>query len=251
VRRNYWLDLFTGATWEEFLKAGGTVSGFRQSRWSTVQKVEKGDYLLCYLTGVSRFVGILEVTSAPFLKHEKDIWKDEDFPCRFNVKIVVQLTAETAVPVLELRDSLSFFQDLKSPHAWTGHFRASPAKWKTNDGEAVLQALTEAKHNPVVRPLDKRKLSYRPAALRAKIGSVTVPESNSEETESVETKKPADHTEIQWLLLRLGSEIVDCHMLLTPSPQIVCPLLTFVWSTTLYCSPKSATAPLCRGVKSM
>jgi hypothetical protein len=48
--RNYWLDLFTGTTWQEFLDAGATVSGFRESRWSTVQKIRKGDYLLCYLT---------------------------------------------------------------------------------------------------------------------------------------------------------------------------------------------------------
>jgi hypothetical protein len=29
VARTYWLDLFTGTTWEEFLAAGGEVSGFR------------------------------------------------------------------------------------------------------------------------------------------------------------------------------------------------------------------------------
>jgi hypothetical protein len=33
--RNYWLDLFTGTTWKEFLDAGGEVSGFRESRWKT------------------------------------------------------------------------------------------------------------------------------------------------------------------------------------------------------------------------
>jgi hypothetical protein len=26
--RNYWLDLFTAVTWQEFLEAGGKVSGF-------------------------------------------------------------------------------------------------------------------------------------------------------------------------------------------------------------------------------
>ena len=64
--RNYWLDLFTGTTWQEVLDAGATVSGFRESPWGTVQKSRKGDYLLCYLTGVSRFIGILEVESDPY-----------------------------------------------------------------------------------------------------------------------------------------------------------------------------------------
>ncbi len=51
--RSYWLDLFTAVTWQEFLEAGGKVSGFRESRWSTLQKVKPGDYFLCYVTGIS------------------------------------------------------------------------------------------------------------------------------------------------------------------------------------------------------
>lgn len=209
MNRGYWLDLFTGATWDEFRNAGSSVSGFRESRWKTVQKMAKGDYLLCYLTGVSRFIGILEVISEPFKKHERDIWHDEDFPCRIDVKPIAELDPETAIPVFELRDRLSCFQNLKSPHAWTGHFRSSPAKWKQTDGEAVVQALLEAKGNPVERPVDMRKLKYRPAAIRAKIGSVTVPDSNDEDSqiEQKELGKPREHTEIQWLLLKLGSDM--------------------------------------------
>ncbi len=99
--RNYWLDLFTGATWKEFLDAGATVSGFREGRWKTVQRMKPCDYLLCYLTGVSRFIGLLEVTSEPFWD-ETPIWKDATFPCRVNVKIIVRLEPDTAVPVQQL-----------------------------------------------------------------------------------------------------------------------------------------------------
>jgi len=206
-KRNYWLDLFTGVTWNEFKDAGGKISGFRKSRWKTVQKIKPGDYFLCYLTGVSRFIGVLEVVSKSF-QDNSPIWSDEEFPCRLKVKTIIGLTPETAIPVHELRDSLSFFQDLKSPHAWTGNFRASPAIWKTSDGQTVVKALLEAKENPVIRPVDRRKLAYRPKAIKAKIGSVTVPE-KIEETEEQEIviKKSTDHTEIQWLLLKLGSDM--------------------------------------------
>src|SRR6266571_1164871 len=205
--RNYWLDLFTGATWNEFLAAGGDVSGFRESRWSAVQKIKPGDYLLCYLTGVSRFIGVLETTAAPF-KDSSPIWKDEDFPCRLKVKTVVMLTPETAVPVVELRDRLSMFQDMKSAIAWTGHFRGSPAKWNASDGDAVLDALLEAKKNPTTRPVDAAKLARRPKALKAKIGSVTVPESEEVSRERAEfIKEPRDHEDIQRLLLKLGSDM--------------------------------------------
>ena len=44
--RGYWLDLFTPQTWQEFRKAGSSVSGFRESRWTSVQKIQNGAYLL-------------------------------------------------------------------------------------------------------------------------------------------------------------------------------------------------------------
>ena len=65
----------------EFLDAGGTVSGFRESRWNILQKIRVGNYFLCYLTGVSRWIGVLEIASAPF-RDTTPIWKDESFPCR-------------------------------------------------------------------------------------------------------------------------------------------------------------------------
>ncbi len=205
--RNYWLDLFTGVTWKEFLAAGAGVSGFRESRWSAVQKIRPGDYLLCYLTGISRFIAVLEAVSAPF-KDSAPIWKDEDFPCRLKVKSVVTLEPETAVPVSELRDRLSMFRNMKSPMAWTGRFRGSPAKWSASDGQAVLEALLDAKEHPTVRPVDAAKLARRPKALRAKIGPVTVPDSEHQPTDPGDAaREPRDHEEIQWLLLTLGSDM--------------------------------------------
>jgi hypothetical protein len=68
--RTYCLDLFTVETWKEFLDHGGNVSGFSEKRWTTVQKIKPGDYLLCYLTRVSRWVGLLEVVGKPFFDEE-------------------------------------------------------------------------------------------------------------------------------------------------------------------------------------
>jgi len=63
MTRNYWLDLFTGKTWEEFKKHGAKVSGFRKTRHRRAKDIRPGDYLICYLTGLSRFIGVLEVKS--------------------------------------------------------------------------------------------------------------------------------------------------------------------------------------------
>ncbi len=63
--RNYWLDLFTGVTWKEFLAAGADVSGFRESRWSCGAKDSNPALFALLPYGVSRFIGVLEVISAP------------------------------------------------------------------------------------------------------------------------------------------------------------------------------------------
>jgi hypothetical protein len=131
------------------------------------------------------------------------------------VRSVATLTPETAVPVSELRDQLTVFRDLKNPNAWTGHFRGSPARWKPTDGQAVVAAILDAKGNPVSRPVDAAKLARRPRALKAAIGPVTVPDSE-EPTEQLEeapdeataaAKEPTAHTEIQWSLLKLDSDM--------------------------------------------
>jgi predicted RNA-binding protein len=106
--RNYWLDLFSGATWGEFLEAGAEVSGFRRSRWKTVQKIKRGDCLLCYLTRVSRWMGVLEVISEPF-EDSTPIWKGDPFPCRMKVKPLLTLTTDTGVPVVGPNDPCSAY----------------------------------------------------------------------------------------------------------------------------------------------
>ncbi len=58
---NYWLDLFTGTTWREFRDSGATISGFSNRMRNNVDRLAPGDVLLCYLTGVMRWVGALEV----------------------------------------------------------------------------------------------------------------------------------------------------------------------------------------------
>ncbi len=204
----YWLDLFTGKTWGEFLKAGGKISGFRESRWKTVKRIKPGDRFLCYLTGVSRFIAVLEITSEGY-KDDSKIWEDEPFPCRLGVKTIVRLTPETAVPVQDLRGKISIFENLKNPHAWTGKVRGSPAKWKTSDGETILNRLLQAQENPVVRPVDPKKLARRPRAIATEAGPVTVPE--EDEASPTQTHETPDatssHTEIQFLLLQLGVDL--------------------------------------------
>ena len=63
--------------------------------------MKPGDYLLCYLVGISRFIGLLEVVSEPY-EDDSPIWSAEAFPLRVRVNKLVELTPETAVPINDL-----------------------------------------------------------------------------------------------------------------------------------------------------
>lgn len=209
--RSYWLDLFTGKTWEEFKKHGAEVSGFRYRRRRISQKIKPGDYLICYLTGLSRFIGIIEVKSGPY-EDNSPIWEDAEFPIRFKVQLIYELTPETAVPVQSLKDKLSIFKNISSPHAWTGFFRGSPALFKHNDGEIITESVKEAAANPIKREYDEAKYWRRPRKFESKkVGVVTIPEEEKEESPEVQKIEPdsekSTHEEIQWLLLKVGSDL--------------------------------------------
>jgi hypothetical protein len=206
VEPQYWLDLFTVETWEEFRAAGMSVSGFRESRWVTVQKIREGDLLMCYLTGASRWVGMLEVEGKPFYD-TTPIWSSEAFPARVPVRAIVALDPEHAVPVLDMRDELTVFQGLSNPNMWSGNFRGSPYRWKASDGEAVFAALRDAQANPVFRSLGKLRRAARSAPVTPSLGSLAG-ELLPEDDELVPSEPEGSvHTEIQFRLMRLGADL--------------------------------------------
>ena len=214
---NYWLDLFTGITWEEFQKAGGSVTGFREKNRARATPIRPGDIFLCYLTGVSRWVGLLEVTGE-LCEDNTPIWKEEVFPIRFPVTPVVMLKPEHGVPMEELKGKLTFFDDDTLPGRWSGAVRGSPARYKVQDGEAIATAVREAEANPVSRPLDRKKLMRSSNLYKMKRRSgdedietvITIPTAEEEEDNGVATvpaTEDVSHTEIQWRLLDLGSQM--------------------------------------------
>jgi hypothetical protein len=212
---SYWLDLFTGETWDEFRKAGAKVTGFRESRRNTMQRVRPADVFLCYLTGG---VGALEVIGPS--KDMTRIWAADAFPVRFAVKPLVMLDPECGVPMERFEGRLDFYRGPEHRGGFKGFLGMSPNLFKRDgDGVVLMDALREAEQNPVIVPVDPRKLARRAGYFKVEFRKgkiavptvVSVPEQEEEESSAVETKRPAEpptrHTEIQYHLLKLGAEL--------------------------------------------
>lgn len=211
---NYWLDLFTGTTWDEFRKDGATISGFSERMRRAHETVKPGDILLCYLTGVMRWVGALQVIKPS--TDQRKIWTDFDFPIRFEVMPLILLKAENGIPMEKLEGSVEFYQGPEDRGKYKGFVRMSPNRFRrTEDGVLLMDLLKQAEEHPTSRPVDPKKLARKPFFKAEKQKGkttiptlVSVPEPDEvDESEEVQQKSSTRHTEIQYNLLMLGADM--------------------------------------------
>ena len=217
---NFWIDLFTGTTWEEFIKDGAKVTGFRHRMRNTVRNIPPGDILFCYITGVKRWIGALEVVGQS--DDTRRIWKREEFPARLEVRPIVMLKPDNSVPMEELEGRVYFYQGPEDRGKFKGFVRGSPRKFKKKeDGELILTILKNAEKESRIYPVDTSKWAREPL-YRAKTRKgrktvetlVSIPEREEEaekemaevEVESL-TREVSQHTDTQYHLIRLGASM--------------------------------------------
>src|SRR5438552_1099683 len=98
----YFTDLFSPETYEAFSRSDRSISGFRIRQQNVAKRIKPGDKLVCYMTKLSRWGGILEVVEGPFLDNKPLFYAEADpFIVRFRVKPSVWLPVEKAIPIHE------------------------------------------------------------------------------------------------------------------------------------------------------
>ena len=106
---------------------------------------------------------------------------------------------------------------LDNPNRWQGPFRGSPNRWKAVDGEAIVRVLQDAEANPVERPLGRLGKRHHATVAAAQPesahGLVIVPEDDEPEVAEEAESSGSTHTEIQFLLAKLGADMgFDVHI---------------------------------------
>jgi hypothetical protein len=204
----YFTNLFTHKTWQEFKVQGGTISGQSEHRHVRCSKMQPGDRLLCYLVGASRWIGVLEVTAAPYLDFDEKnrIWKDNLWPSRIPVKIIFECEPEIAPDVKPEIYEYSVMADIK-PTSWGTLFLGSLNQWPVEDGAQVEKLIQDANAKPIARPLPPRAYSmsgYQTVQTETGV-LVTVP-SETETLEVIESveKTGTEHTRVQLILSQIG-----------------------------------------------
>src|ERR1051326_119342 len=211
----YFLDLFSPETHEAFSRSDRTISGFRPRQRNVAGNVKRGDKLLCYVTRLSRWIGVLTVLDGPFIDDRPIFYPENDpFVVRFHVDAEVWLPIEKAVPIFEdeIWNRLSFTQEhVRGLSTWTGKVRASLAPIADEDGaflETVLGRQTQGGKDYPVQKEERGKLLAHRIRRADKDVSVTVPEDTHEEHPTTEAvPEVRESTKVQALLAEIGSRM--------------------------------------------
>lgn len=159
----YYINLFSPETYETFSKTDRTISGFRTRQRNVASKIKPGDKLVCYLTKLSRWIGVLEVESESFENSDPIFYGQNDpFVIRFKVKPVVWLPKEKAIPIRDssVWDVLSFTKDIeKNSSVWTGKLRSSLNQLEDHDGQHLERLLIKQEHNDKTFQVDETEYS--------------------------------------------------------------------------------------------
>lgn len=213
----YYTDLFSPETYEAFSRSGRDISGFSPQQRTIANKVRVGDKLICYLTKLSRWVGVLEVVSKLFEDSTPIFYEEDDpFVLRLKVKPLVWLDKEKAIPVREDKvwHTLTFTRGHdKNSSAWTGVVRSSLRKLDEQDGAYLESVLLEQQAGGVRYPVGAEEysklLKHRVRTLN-RVVTVTVPEDTDTEEGDDELIKPQEIREsakLQALLTRMGARM--------------------------------------------
>jgi len=211
----YWVNLSSPTTYEIFTQSSRTISGYRASQEQQAKRVQIGDIFVCYMTKLSRWVGLLEVQCECFIDTTPIYSQDDPFVVRFQVKPLVWLPREATIPIHAdiVWNNLSFTRGHdKGSSQWTGHVRRSLYELSPTDGRFLEELLTEQALKQHPYPFDEREYQKhltRTVRGSAKTVDVTVPENTEDETvvAPVIQDEVRESIKMQALLARIGQKM--------------------------------------------
>jgi predicted RNA-binding protein len=210
----YYLDLFSPETYETFTKSNRDISGFRPRQENAASKIRVGDKLICYMTKLSRWIGVLEVTGTYFKDDTPLFYSTNDpFVIRFKVKPLVWLSKEKAIPIRDDRvwNRLSFTKGVeKNASQWTGKLRSSLNVLSQSDGQFLEQLVLAQVNGDETFEIDEREYTK---LIRHKVRrpdrevTVSVPQDTDAEVEASPRSEVRESIKIQALLANIGAQM--------------------------------------------
>jgi hypothetical protein len=212
----YYVNLFSPITYEAFKKSDRTISGFSLKQKPLAARVQTGDILVCYLTKLSRWFGLLEALEGPFTDNTPIFYPEDDpFVVRFKVRPLAILEVEKALPIQDEKvwNSLSFTKDLRRGSSYSIYVRGSLRKLDDADGKALERLILDQVTSPTTYPIDEKQyarfLTQRSVRREDKIVQVSVPdeEPSEEEAKAAPAGEVRESIRMQAMLGEIGAKM--------------------------------------------
>jgi hypothetical protein len=180
---SYFIDLFSPETYDAFARSTRAISGFRHRHQGLAARIKHRDKLVCYITRVSRWCGLLEIVEGPFTDATPLFTADNDpFVVRFKVLPIAWLSIDKSLPIHAERiwKGLSFTRSLEQGStAWTGKVRGSLVRLDDADGLFLEKMILDQVKSPEPFELDeadRKKLASHTVIRSDKTVTVSIPE---------------------------------------------------------------------------
>jgi hypothetical protein len=213
----FYTNLFSPDTFETFTRSGQNVSGFSKHQLTWAKRIQAGDRFICYMTKLSRWIGVLDILAECYLDESPLFYPNNDpYVVRFKVRPVVWLPKEKAIPIHEKQvwEKLSFTRECDpSSSAWTGKVRISLNKLSDEDGQFLEQLLLGQREDGASYPIDEeayRKLMLQRVRREDKVIPVTVPQDEDAEEPAggaAQGQGTRESTKMQALLASCGEKM--------------------------------------------
>ena len=130
---------------------GFRLIGAKEKRRRIAERIEPGDEVIFYVTGVQAFGGIVRVTSEMFEDREP-VWpgkpgKADAYPWRFETTPVVVLDEDRFVPAVDLVGQLDHIAKWPAEH-WQLAFQGQLRPVSERDGRLLERRIREAAGEP-------------------------------------------------------------------------------------------------------
>ena len=137
--KTYWMVADSVENFRITRELGFTVQGMASRQRRKAQRMESGDRLLFYITGIQGFGATATVTSKCFEDH-KPIWKSEgkadDFPWRVNIKAEAVLEEDRFLDAKEIGPRMEYIRHWP-PELWPLAFQGNLHILPKNDFELL------------------------------------------------------------------------------------------------------------------
>ncbi len=145
---NYWIIVGSPDNFAKTRELGFTIQGIKSRHRKKAEKMQPGDKIAYYVTGLKSFAGTATITS-PYFESREPIWKSkdpkkdaEDYPFRVEIEKDVILDDGNFLPAEGLARQMAYASKWPAEH-WTLAFQGNVHNIPASDFDLIEAAIRD------------------------------------------------------------------------------------------------------------